>query len=297
MTNLRYDIIRVLRRAKLGSHGTRAERKKHCLMGEIILSRDFPGLRLNNIGQKHVDAIVCEWTSQRLSGKTIANRLSSLRMLLECIGKPNLLSKNNADYGIEPITTRNNELAALKATMAKQHDLTQVSNKKIMLSLLLQEQFGLRKQECLLFQPHTAYQPAKEGRKDRIYLQGSWTKGGKERWIPIVNESQRQFLDYLLTAFQPGESMIPQNMTLKQQISIYDYQTKKVGMHKLHGLRYAYAQSRYYDLLGFPCPAQGGPSLRQLPPEQRLLVRQARLQISKELGHEREDVVLIYLGS
>jgi integrase len=181
--------------------------------------------------------------------------------------------------------------------MAKQHDLTQVGDRNIILSLLLQEHFGLRKQESLLFQPHKAYQPAKEGREDRIFIQGSWAKGGKERWVPIVNQSQRQFLDYLLTVFKPGESMIPQHLTLKQQINIYDYQTRKVGMHKMHGLRYAYAQSRNFDLLGFPCPAQGGPSLRQLPPEQRHRVKQARLQISRELGHEREDVVLIYLGS
>ena len=56
----------------------------------------------------------------------------------------------------------------------------------------------------------------------------------------------------------------------------------------MHGLRHAYAQNRYEELTGWKAPAAGGPDSKSLTPEQRELDREARLTISRELGHERE---------
>ena len=64
----------------------------------------------------------------------------------------------------------------------------------------------------------------------------------------------------------------------------------------MHGLHHAYAQDRYEELTGWPCPAAGGPLAKDLTPEQRTLDHEARLTISLELGHEREAVVGAYLG-
>jgi transcriptional regulator of acetoin/glycerol metabolism len=68
------------------------------------------------------------------------------------------------------------------------------------------------------------------------------------------------------------------------------------GIQHVHGHRHQYAQERYRALTGWACPAQGGPTSRQLTPEQRAIDRQARLTISGELGHGREQVVSIYCG-
>jgi hypothetical protein len=43
-------------------------------------------------------------------------------------------------------------------------------------------------------------------------------------------------------------------------------------------------------------PAAGGPRSKDLTPEQRELYREARLTISAELGHEREQITAVYLG-
>ena len=43
-------------------------------------------------------------------------------------------------------------------------------------------------------------------------------------------------------------------------------------------------------------PAAGGPSAKQLSPEQKAVDREARLTISRELGHEREQITAVYLG-
>jgi hypothetical protein len=64
----------------------------------------------------------------------------------------------------------------------------------------------------------------------------------------------------------------------------------------MHGLRHAYAQERYRELTGWPAPAAGGPTVKALTAEQRTIDRQARLTISQELGHEREQITSIYLG-
>ena len=64
----------------------------------------------------------------------------------------------------------------------------------------------------------------------------------------------------------------------------------------MHGLRHAYAQNRYEDLTGWKAPAAGGPKAKTLISEQRETDRQARLTISRELGHEREQVTAAYFG-
>jgi len=64
----------------------------------------------------------------------------------------------------------------------------------------------------------------------------------------------------------------------------------------VHGHRHAYAQARYRELTGWNAPAVGGPTSKTLTPEQKAIDRAARLTVSLELGHEREQVTAVYLG-
>jgi type I restriction-modification system DNA methylase subunit len=50
------------------------------------------------------------------------------------------------------------------------------------------------------------------------------------------------------------------------------------------------------ELTGLKCPAAGGPNSKVMTPEQKEIDHQARLTISRELGHEREGVTCAYLG-
>jgi len=65
----------------------------------------------------------------------------------------------------------------------------------------------------------------------------------------------------------------------------------------MHGLRHQYAQLRYQELTGWPCSHCGEPKAKTLDKEQREIDKQARLTISKELGHERLSIVAIYCGA
>jgi hypothetical protein len=77
---------------------------------------------------------------------------------------------------------------------------------------------------------------------------------------------------------------------------LYERQTERAGLFKVHGLRHAYAQARYRELAGFDAPAAGGPHSRQLTPSQRDADQHARQIVSRELGHEREQITAVYLG-
>ena len=79
-------------------------------------------------------------------------------------------------------------------------------------------------------------------------------------------------------------------------MGVYEGNTLRAGLSQLHGLRHAYAQERYEELTGWECPATGGPDRKSLSLKQRELDREARLTISEELGHEREQVTTAYLG-
>jgi hypothetical protein len=64
----------------------------------------------------------------------------------------------------------------------------------------------------------------------------------------------------------------------------------------MHGLRHRYAQIPYEVLTGWKAPKAGGPKAAQLDSAQRQTDRDARQQISRELGHERITVTAVYLG-
>ncbi len=91
-------------------------------------------------------------------------------------------------------------------------------------------------------------------------------------------------------------SLIPSSRNYRQQLRIYEGHTIRAGLSRLHGLRHSYAQNRYAELTGWKAPASGGPDSKSLTPKQRQTDRQARLTISRELGHEREQITAAYLG-
>jgi len=126
-------------------------------------------------------------------------------------------------------------------------------------------------------------------------LKASWTKGGREREIPIRNAEQRQLLDEA-RQFAGRGSLIPKTMTYAQQLQRFKSQCMAAGIQHVHGHRHQYAQERYRELTGLACPAKGGPTSKQLTPEQKKADSQARQTISDELGHGRIQVTAIYLG-
>jgi hypothetical protein len=64
----------------------------------------------------------------------------------------------------------------------------------------------------------------------------------------------------------------------------------------MHGLRHAYAQRRFLELAGFPCPACGGPTRQTMTPAEREADEDARMVLTEEMGHQRTSITSAYLG-
>ena len=91
-------------------------------------------------------------------------------------------------------------------------------------------------------------------------------------------------------------SLIPADMSYWDQLNRFKAQTARAGIDRVHGLRHHYAQARYADSTGWKAPAAGGPTSKQLSADQKVIDRQARLTLSRELGHEREQITAVYVG-
>lgn len=287
MRDLNYGLKRLVYRHKEGSFATRAARE-HILQqaANTLHELGYRKLTPQGLRPKHVEALVGHWQIQRLSPGTIKNRLAQVRWWASKVGKASVVARDNSHYQIERrrYVTGENKARELDAKR-----LARISDHHTRLSLRLQAAFGLRREEAIKFSPSYA------DRGDRIVLKASWTKGGKAREIPIRSEAQRQLLSET-HRFAGRGALIPANKNYYQQMRTYERNTQKAGLDRNHGLRHAYAQTRYEALTGWQCPAQGGPDKGSLNPEQRVKDQGARQMISRELGHERIAVVAVYCG-
>jgi integrase len=137
------------------------------------------------------------------------------------------------------------------------------------MSLRLEEAFGLRREESIKLRP------CWHDRGDVLHLKASWTKGARERDVPVTNAMQRQALDEA-KALAQGGSLIPTEMNYRDQQNRFKPQTARAGIHGVHGLRHAYAQRRYFELTGWKAPAADGPLAKDLTAGQKSTDRTAR---------------------
>lgn len=284
------DISLILDRNRDGSFSTRASRKAilHQVADELR-QLGYYNVPAQGLKPKHIQALVAKWTNEGKSAGTLKNRMSHLRWLAAKIGKPAIVARNNSEYGIN---RRRYVTNISKSTEIPQGRLSEVRDEHLRTSLQLQAAFGLRREECIKFQPRFALNHDRPG---YIRLKASWCKGGRERYIAITTEAQREALNQAMN-IAGGGSLIPPERRYIDQLRIYEGECKRLGMSKLHGLRHAYAQARYRSITGWQAPAAGGPTSKRLSTEQKAIDRSARLQISQELGHERESITAVYLG-
>jgi len=287
MRDLNHDFKHLCQRNRDGSFATQHDRESILTLVANQLEEDgFRHLRAVGMRSKHVEHLVERWHAEGISAGTFKNRMSALRWLAEKIDKQNIVARDNAAYGI---AERRYVTNTSKAHELDADKLAAVSDPYTALSLRLQEAFGLRREESIKLRPTIADQG------DVLHLRASWTKGGKERDIPIRTVDQRALLQEAKQLAGAG-SLIPSEMSYKDQLNRFKAQTAQVGIDRVHGLRHHYAQTRYAELTGWQAPAAGGPTSHQLSPAQKVIDRQARLTISRELGHEREAITAVYLG-
>ncbi|HBN8606378.1 integrase domain-containing protein [Pseudomonas aeruginosa] len=287
MDDLTYTLRQLCQRNRDGSHNTQADRMRSLsLVARQLREAGFRQMKASSLKGRHAQALLDRWQEEGLSSGTIKNRLSHLRWWAEKIGKAGILPADNTQLGVAERRYVTNVSKARELGTG----LEEITDVHVRMSLQLQAAFGLRREEAIKFQPSYA------DRGNHIALKGSWTKGGRERTVPITTTEQRDALHAAHRLAGTG-SLIPANKTYIQQRNVYDGQCKAASLSHMHGLRHQYAQSRYETLTGRPPPAAGGPLVTELSPTQRIEDRHARQTISRELGHERVHITAIYLGS
>lgn len=154
----------------------------------------------------------------------------------------------------------------------------------------LARDLGLRSKESALLNAKSALSQAQ--RTGYVTI-SSGTKGGRARTIPVSTEQQKT-LERAAQAQGAARSLIPAQQTWKTfrggELRAARETLQSAGIPRLHELRAAYAVERYQQLTGQPPQMLGGNAPRDVD-------QAARLQISRELGHNRAAIANSYLGS
>lgn len=190
-----------------------------------------------------------------------------------------------------------------KAMLQSQHEQLQdsVDDERIAALLNLQRTLGLRFKESALLDAQKALLQAQREQRITVF---SGTKGGKRRQVPASAEA----LVALENAadLQDGPSMIPANLRYVD-FRDYCYRHAQQQQFQFHGQRHHYAQQRYQTLTGVSAPINTGiaksawhaymaTQLNIDPEAAEKLDQRARSILSQELGHERLEVVRVYIG-
>jgi hypothetical protein len=287
MRDLNYKLKQLCDRNRDGSYATQRDRGRVLdQVADQLQDMGYRHMEAASLKSKHVERLVESWKVAGLAVGTIKNRMAQLRWWAEKIGKQKVVASDNAHYGIGKRQYVTNVSKARELTTG---DLSKITDPYTRMSLRLQAAFGLRRGESIKIRPEWA------DRADRLVLKDTWTKGGREREIPIRNEEQRRVLDEA-KRFAGRGSLIPADKRYVEQLRRLEDQCANAGIHRMHGHRHQYAQTRYRELTGWAAPAAGGPRSKELTPAQKAIDHEARLTISRELGHEREQISAIYLG-
>ena len=291
MAKLEKSLNFILGRHKEGSFSTHANRSRRLNQMIHTLQSRYKDLHdVKDLKSRHVCYLVSKWLAEGLNSGTIKNRMSDLRWIAHKINKQNIVRHTNREYDIpDRVYVKNDTNIAKRLS---EQELSAVTSQYVQYSLRLQQAFGLRREEAIKFDPKYA------DKGDRIALKSSWCKGGRQRDVPIRTPQQRALLDEV-KAFCKAEgatALIPPDRNYRQQMKCYENYMERNNIMKNHGLRHQYAQDRYKEITGQDCPKQGGKRYFELSPEEKQRDLAARLQISSELGHNREEITAVYLG-
>jgi site-specific recombinase XerC len=187
MRDLNYELKQLCNRNRDGSYATQHDRERVLdQIADQLQELGFRHMVVAGLKPKHVEGLVERWKADGLAVGTIKNRMAELRWWAEKIGKQNVVARDNDHYGIGHRQYVTNVSKARELTAG---DLAKITDPYTRMSLQLQAAFGLRRGESIKIRPEWA------DRGDRLVLKDTWTKGGREREIPIRNEEQRRVLD------------------------------------------------------------------------------------------------------
>lgn len=238
-----------------------------------------------------------------LSVSTKHNLLSAVNVIMLTARQDNKVTVTAKEIGIE---RRNNVATSFRGDVERS-----IVSERVGLLIELARNFGLRFEEASKLNAVVALKQTINDSEIKITL---GTKGGQDRVIPITSQQQVSVLKKAATIQGTAKSLIDPNLSYKKHKAICYRETSN-----FHAERHFYANERYSalikDILGIDIKSPvlsnkpTGMRWREFiaqeaakqgvfihPDQAREFDREARLKLSKELGHHREEVVSRYIG-
>ncbi len=297
-----HDILKkyngVRANGSVASSSTRQARRRILKQVFKFLLKRFPELEdATKFKERHVVALAELWEKQNLGASTIQTRLSVIRVFANIwLGKAGMVRKTECYFSDPALVKRDYITKVDKSWSGNSVDFDEVLTKIramdtcVAIAVEFMRAFGFRRKEAVMFTPHTS----DEGLLVQI---SRGAKGGRERKVPVLMESQKELLSRARALVTPSQSLASHNRSLKQALRRFDYVMTKLQITKMglgvtgHGLRSEYAQNRIKKITGHDAPIKKSLSCSDADNE-----LQARKEISGELGHTRTAITNTYFG-
>lgn len=284
--------------AKRISFGTTRSRSAILRQGfEYLASVDMCPRKPYNFKPKHMAKLVQHWEEQGLAAATLQLRFSVFSTFCTWIGKAGMLGEitqylKNPDAAKRCYVATEDKSWSTKGvdTLQKIAEVEAV-DPRVAIHLKLEYAFGLRLQESVSLHP-------READHGTCLFVGWGTKGGRDRFVRIETDYQRQVLEEAKRlANRSTGSLIPDSFKRRSWIRYVYRVYDKCGIGRKHGivphgLRHQYANDMYESLTGEKSPVRGGGT-----PANKQIENRVRLIVAEALGHSRKQISGAYLGS
>lgn len=299
------------RHARANSFATRARYESSCQNFIEFLDENFKMKNLRNLQDKHVVAYIQHRQAERIAAKTIKNDLGAIRYMHDMI--PNVkhelsdnkglknafsivLEKTPAVKGNRAWTEREyNDMQQFVQDRAKNDGRGDKTAADVRDVMQLAKTMGLRVTEAIAMSRSQVEQALRSG----VYQVKGEAKNGKWRQVPLSVQGQQMMESRIQDVprggrlfIRPGEKTHAavnrvekfmqnnrQQFETAEGRNIRTYE-RKANALTYHGLRYNYVQDRVRQELG-----------------KGFTKEQAASIVTKEVGHERIEVIDVYLGA
>ncbi len=305
---------KVFRHTRANSFGTRARYESSCKNFIDFLNENFKMKNLRNLQDKHVVAFIVYRQSAGIAPKTIKNDLGAIRYMHDLIPdvkhelSDNESLKQNFSVSLDKTPAVKGNRAWTQGEYDSLKKIAQevwskggkgaITAKDVQEVMILCQSMGLRITEAVAMTRSQAEQALRTG----IYQVKGEGKNGKWRQVPLSKSGKIVLEKRIREISRGGRLFVKENEKTHAAVNrmekfLYNNREKvvtKVGVElrtwnkdgetytnelTFHGLRYGYVQKRIQEEInkGFS-------------------IEQAAEKVTKEVGHERTDVIKVYLG-
>ena len=305
---LRYELVEIMREhitkgaKKNKVIGSRAVELRKQVILNFFSDLAYLGYKIesiHNLKQKHLVAVFRFLESQGQSSSTLQNKISTMRIFCEWLGKEGMVVESS-NYVVNPLSTRRTMVVQEdKSWEGKGINVMETLEKirrddeKVAAVLSLCYGFGLRIREAVMM---NIYKSVDGGVLTVIH----GTKGGRIRSVPIEHEWQFKLLEEVKAVTDKNTGKLSQRgKTVEQSIRRVRTIMEKHGLVlaeagvSAHGLRHQYMHERFEEMTGIKAPVKGG-DISLLDKQE---FDEATGRLMERAGHSRVPMGASYYGS